>query len=112
MIKDLQATDPELAGPYRLLGRLGAGGMGQAYLGRSASGRLVAIKLIRAELADEPGFRARFGAIERQRHRRELLVRQLQRRRHPDLVPGLRRCGRAQEHGRTGRVLRPERVHW
>jgi eukaryotic-like serine/threonine-protein kinase len=62
VIKDLRATDPELAGPYRLLGRLGVGGMGQAYLGRSAGGRLVAIKLVRAELAEEPGFRARFAS--------------------------------------------------
>ncbi len=47
-------------GSYRLLGRLGAGGMGQVFLGRSAGGRLVAVKVIRPELAGEPGFRARF----------------------------------------------------
>ena len=34
--------------------------MGQVYLGRSAGGRLVAVKVIRPELAGEPGFRARF----------------------------------------------------
>src|SRR6185437_7891169 len=34
--------------------------MGQVYLGRSAAGRLVAVKTIRVELAEEPGFRARF----------------------------------------------------
>jgi eukaryotic-like serine/threonine-protein kinase len=60
MVEELQATDPRSVGPYRLLGRLGAGGMGQVYLGRSAGGRLVAVKLIRPELAGEPGFRARF----------------------------------------------------
>ena len=62
MIKDLQAGDPALVGPYRLLGRLGAGGMGQVYLGKSPGGRLVAIKLIRPELAEERGFRARFAS--------------------------------------------------
>ena len=62
MIKDLQAGDPATVGPYRLLGRLGAGGMGQVYLGKSPGGRLVAIKLIRPELAEERGFRARFAS--------------------------------------------------
>ena len=62
MIKDLQAGDPASVGPYRLLGRLGAGGMGQVYLGKSPGGRLVAIKLIRPELAEERGFRARFAS--------------------------------------------------
>lgn len=62
MITDLRAEDPQLVGPYRLLGRLGAGGMGQVYLGKSPGGRLVAIKLIRPELAEERGFRARFAS--------------------------------------------------
>lgn len=62
MIKDLQAGDPALVGPYRMLGRLGAGGMGQVYLGKSPGGRLVAIKLIRPELAEERGFRTRFSS--------------------------------------------------
>ena len=60
MAGKLQAGDPQQVGPYRLVGRLGAGGMGQVFLARSAGGRLVAVKVIRAELADEPGFRARF----------------------------------------------------
>ncbi len=34
--------------------------MGQVYLGRSAAGRLVAVKTIRVELAEEAGFRTRF----------------------------------------------------
>jgi eukaryotic-like serine/threonine-protein kinase len=62
VIKDLKAGDPVSVGPYRLLGRLGAGGMGQVYLAKSPGGRLVAIKLIRPELAEERGFRARFAA--------------------------------------------------
>ena len=57
---ELQAGDPPQIGPYLLLGRLGAGGMGQVFLGRSPGGRLVAVKVIRAELAWDPGFRARF----------------------------------------------------
>jgi serine/threonine protein kinase len=60
MVEGLRAGDPQSMGPYRLLGRLGAGGMGQVFLGRSAGGRLVAVKVIRPELAGEPGFRARF----------------------------------------------------
>jgi len=62
VIKDLRANDPATVGPYRLLGRLGTGGMGQVYLAKSPGGRLVAIKLIRAELAEERGFRARFAS--------------------------------------------------
>ena len=57
---ELQAGDPRAAGPYRLLGRLGSGGMGQVFLGRSATGALVAVKVIRPDLAQEPGFRTRF----------------------------------------------------
>ncbi len=60
MVEGLRAGDPQSMGPYRLLGRLGAGGMGQVFLGRSAGGRLVAVKVIRPDLAGEPRFRARF----------------------------------------------------
>ena len=60
MVGELQPEDPRSVGPYGLLGRLGAGGMGQVFLGRSRGGRLVAVKVIRPELAGEPGFRARF----------------------------------------------------
>ena len=62
MIKDLRAGDPAVVGPYKLLGRLGAGGMGEVYLGKSPGGRLVAIKLIRPDLAEERGFRSRFAS--------------------------------------------------
>ncbi|MEV4944967.1 ABC transporter substrate-binding protein [Streptomyces sp. NPDC053755] len=47
-------------GRYRILARLGAGGMGRVYLGRSTSGRMVAVKVVRAELAEDPEFRRRF----------------------------------------------------
>ena len=60
MVGELQAGDPVWAGPYRLVGRLGAGGMGQVFLGRSGTGALAAVKVIRPELAGEPGFRERF----------------------------------------------------
>jgi hypothetical protein len=56
----LQPGDPEWVARYRLLKRLGAGGMGRVFLGQSPGGRLVAVKLIRPELADDSGFRRRF----------------------------------------------------
>src|SRR5215472_5935169 len=61
LVEPLRQWDPEQVGGYALLGRLGAGAMGRVYLGRSAAGRLVAVKTIKAELADEPDFRTRFG---------------------------------------------------
>jgi serine/threonine protein kinase len=60
MMRELQPGDPELIGPYRLRGRLGAGGMGRVYLGLSPGGRAVAVKVIRADLAQDGEFRARF----------------------------------------------------
>ena len=56
----LQPDDPREIGPYRLLGQLGSGGMGHVFLGMSAGGRPIAVKVIRAELATDPDFRARF----------------------------------------------------
>ncbi|NSC22911.1 serine/threonine protein kinase [Streptomyces albus subsp. chlorinus] len=57
---DLTPEDPVGIGGYRLLRRLGAGGMGRVYLGRSSGGRTVAVKLVKPELACDPAFRARF----------------------------------------------------
>ena len=60
IVESLRRWDPDRIGPYALIGRLGAGAMGQVFLARSTAGRLVAVKTIRVELAEEPGFRARF----------------------------------------------------
>jgi serine/threonine protein kinase len=59
-LEELRSGDPHQLGPYRLLGRLGNGGMGRVFLGRSPGGRLVAVKVIRTELADNADFRERF----------------------------------------------------
>ncbi|MBY8868453.1 serine/threonine-protein kinase [Streptomyces sennicomposti] len=59
-METLGAGDPQRIGAYRLLARLGAGGMGQVYLARSDRGRTVAVKLVRRELAQQEEFRARF----------------------------------------------------
>ena len=59
-MQELQPGDPLVIGPYRLLGQLGSGGMGRVFLGLSAGGRHVAVKVIRPELAANPEFRARF----------------------------------------------------
>ncbi|CAJ60239.1 Putative serine/threonine protein kinase [Frankia alni ACN14a] len=56
----LGPDDPRELGSYTLLGKLGQGGMGMVYLGRSEKGRLVAIKVIRTEAVGNPEFRARF----------------------------------------------------
>src|SRR5229473_168331 len=61
MIGGLKPGDPRVIGPYRLVGHLGGGGMGQVFLGLSAGGRPVAVKVIRAELAADQEFRVRFG---------------------------------------------------
>ncbi|MFB6848001.1 protein kinase [Streptomyces sp. NPDC056373] len=59
-MEKLGPGDPQHIGSYRLLARLGAGGMGHVYLARSERGRTVAVKLVREELAAQEEFRERF----------------------------------------------------
>ncbi|MFF5476676.1 serine/threonine-protein kinase [Streptomyces sp. NPDC012935] len=60
VFQPLQADDPPAVAGYRLAARLGAGGMGRVFLSHTQGGRPVAIKVVRPELADDPGFRRRF----------------------------------------------------
>ncbi|MFK4544672.1 outer membrane protein assembly factor BamB [Streptomyces tendae] len=57
----LQTGDPERVGPYRIVARLGSGGMGRVYLAGSPGGRAAAVKVVHEELAEDPAFRRRFG---------------------------------------------------
>ncbi|WP_425824744.1 serine/threonine-protein kinase [Streptomyces fractus] len=56
----LHRDDPRLIGGFRLVRRLGAGGMGVVYLGVNSQRRRVALKVIRPELAGNREFRSRF----------------------------------------------------
>ncbi|WP_105971154.1 serine/threonine-protein kinase [Streptomyces geranii] len=59
-MQPLVPEDPSHIGPFRLIARLGAGGMGRVYLARSKGGRTVAVKLVHADFALHPSFRRRF----------------------------------------------------
>jgi serine/threonine protein kinase len=56
----LKPGDPSRVGNYRLIGRLGEGGMGQVFLGLSPGGRQVAVKIIHPGYARGKQFRERF----------------------------------------------------
>ena len=60
-MEPLAAGDPRQVGVYRLQSRLGAGGMGQVFLGFSPAGRAVAVKIIHPEIARDRAFVQRFG---------------------------------------------------
>lgn len=59
-MRSLGIGDPLRLGPYRLLGVLGAGGMGKVFLGRDDAGRPAAVKVLRTELAHDPQMAQRF----------------------------------------------------
>ena len=59
-VLSLTPSDPVRVGPFRLLGRLGADGMGLIYAGTDSTGRRAAIKVVQPQLAHDPAFRARF----------------------------------------------------
>jgi serine/threonine protein kinase len=61
-MESLTAADPRTIGEFRLLARLGAGGMGQVFLATSPGGRMVAVKVIHADLVRDAGFVRRFHA--------------------------------------------------
>lgn len=74
---DVSAGDAPRIGPYRLVQRLGEGGMGVVHLGLDERGRAVAIKVLRDHVAHDPVARAR---LDRE-------VETLRRVRHPRVAP-------------------------
>jgi hypothetical protein len=56
----LEAQDPDTVGGFRLVARLGEGGMGQVFLALSPGGQPAAVKVIRAEFARDAEFGQRF----------------------------------------------------
>lgn len=59
-MQPLLTSDPTEVGDYQLLARIGRGSMGGVYLARSRGGRMLAVKVVRADLAEDPEFRERF----------------------------------------------------
>ncbi|WP_053617164.1 serine/threonine-protein kinase [Nocardiopsis sp. NRRL B-16309] len=61
-LSPLQPTDPRQLPPFKVHGRLGAGGMGVVLAATDPAGAWVAIKVVRAEYAHDPEFRTRFAS--------------------------------------------------
>ncbi len=105
----LRPGDTESIGGYALVDRLGSGGMGVVYLGRSASGRQVAVKVVHAQYALDEEFRPRFRqeiAAVRRGERRLHRARRGRRRGRRGAVDG--HAVRARPHaGRSRREGRP-----
>jgi serine/threonine protein kinase len=59
-MEPLRGDDPRQIGRYKLVARLGAGGMGQVFLGFSPSGRPMAVKVVHRDLARDQAFLHRF----------------------------------------------------
>ncbi|MFE1401639.1 protein kinase [Nocardiopsis dassonvillei] len=59
-LEPLEKGDPRTLGPYRIVGRIGAGGMGAVYGGIDGSGRCVAVKTVHARFARGRGHREAF----------------------------------------------------
>lgn len=61
MLGPLREDSPRRIGPYAIRARLGAGGMGEVFLGDLGDGNdAVAVKTVRRDVAQDPGFRSRF----------------------------------------------------
>ncbi|WP_156725595.1 protein kinase domain-containing protein [Streptomyces apocyni] len=60
MLSPLTHDDPHQLGGYRLIARLGSGGMGTVYLARSVTGRTAALKTLHPHIATDTAMRTRF----------------------------------------------------
>ena len=58
-LEKLRAKDPKKIGPYKLVGRIGSGGMGVVFLG-TLGAKQVAVKTVRSSFLDDPGLKSRF----------------------------------------------------
>jgi len=59
-VAPVRRGDPRRVGRYRIIGLIGEGGQGAVFLGESATGTRVAVKLMHARLVGDPGARTRF----------------------------------------------------
>jgi serine/threonine protein kinase len=58
----LSVGDPLVLGRFRLVGRLGSGGMGRVCMRRSPAGEMVAVKTMHPRIAEDPEFWRRFAS--------------------------------------------------